>query len=101
VPRLLLHRSHCREFPDEYFDLGGWLHESYIKDEQIDFSLVDTEAGTLVWQARSPKNLMGYGANEPLQEGKVTATIKPYYMEYVRRQFSLSTKKLWRVGYDS
>lgn len=72
MPRLLLHRSHCREFPDEYFDLGGWLHESHIKDEQIDFSLVDAKAETLMWQGRSQKNLMGYGANLPLQNGRAT-----------------------------
>ncbi|MBK5179853.1 DUF2345 domain-containing protein, partial [Burkholderia sp. R-69749] len=91
--------GHYFNFPDEYFDQGGWLHESYIKDEQIDFSLVDAKAETLVWQGRSQKNLMGYVANLPLQNGR--ATIKPYYLEYVRRQFSLATKKLWRVGYDS
>ncbi|CAE6770285.1 hypothetical protein R69927_01021 [Paraburkholderia domus] len=99
MPRLLLHRSHCREFPDEYFDLDGWLHESHIKDEQIDFSLVDAKAETLEWQGRSQKNLMGYGVNLPLQNGR--ATIKPYYLEYVRRQFSLATNKLWRIGYDA
>ncbi|WP_175796596.1 type VI secretion system Vgr family protein [Burkholderia anthina] len=93
--------GHYFNFPDEYFDRGGWLHESYIKGEQIDFSLVDAKAGTMVWQARSPTNLMGYGANSSWQIGKVTATIKPYYLEYVRRQFSLATNKLWRVGYDS
>ncbi|MBP0607890.1 MULTISPECIES: type VI secretion system Vgr family protein [Burkholderia] len=93
--------GHYFNFPDEYYDRGGWLHESYIKCEQIDFSLVDAKAGTMMWQARSPTNLMGYGANSSWQIGKVTATIKPYYLEYVRRQFSLATNKLWRVGYDS
>lgn len=93
--------GHYFNFPDEYYDRGGWLHQSYIKDEHIDFSLVDAKAGTLTWQGRSDKNLMGYGANEALQPGRVTATIKPYYLEYVRRQFSLSTSKLWRVGYDA
>ncbi|MFA8325413.1 type VI secretion system Vgr family protein [Burkholderia ubonensis] len=93
--------GHYFNFPDEYYDRGGWLHESYIKDEQIDFLLVDSKAGAMAWQARSPTNLMGYGANSSWQMGKVTATIKPYYMEYVRRQFSLATNKLWRVGYDS
>ncbi|CAE6769123.1 PAAR domain-containing protein [Paraburkholderia domus] len=91
--------GHYFNFPDEYFDQGGWLHEAYIKDEQIDFSLVDAKAETLMWQGRSQKNLMGYGANLPLQNGR--ATIKPYYLEYVRRQFSLATNKLWRIGYDA
>jgi type VI secretion system secreted protein VgrG len=91
--------GHYFNFPDEYYDQGGWLHESYIKNEQINFSLVDAKAGMPVWQGRSQSNLMGYGANLPLDQGR--ATIKPYYLEYVRRQFSLATNKLWRVGYDA
>ncbi|MBC8721223.1 type VI secretion system tip protein VgrG [Paraburkholderia sp. 31.1] len=90
--------GHYFNFPDEYYDQGGWLHETYIKDGRIDFSLVDAKAGTLAWQGRSQTNLMGYGANLPLQKGR--ATIKPYYLEYVRRQYSLATNKLWRVGYE-
>jgi type VI secretion system secreted protein VgrG len=93
--------GHYFNYPDEYYDQGGWLHESYIKDEQIDFSLVDAKAGTKVWQGVSNTNLMGYGATAPLKTGQITATIEPYYLEYVRRQFSLATNKLWRVGYGS
>lgn len=104
--------GHYFNFPDEYYDQGGWLHESYIKnDQQIDFTLVDAKAGTLFWQGHSANtavdsngwgyggNLMGDGANGPVQPGRITASIKPYYLEYVRRQFSLATNKLWRVGY--
>ncbi|NML30085.1 type VI secretion system Vgr family protein [Paraburkholderia antibiotica] len=100
--------GHYFNFPDEYYDQGGWLHESYIKNEQIDFSLIDTKAGAMVWQGHSQTdatmvgaNVMGDGANAALQNGRVTAAIKPYYLEYVRRQFSLATNKLWRVGYES
>ena len=100
--------GHYFNFPDEYYDKGGWLHESYIKNEQIDFSLVDAKAGAMVWQGHSQTdatyvgaNVMGDGANAPSLGGRVTAAIKPYYLEYVRRQFSLATNKLWRVGYDS
>jgi uncharacterized protein involved in type VI secretion and phage assembly len=105
--------GHYFNFPDEYYDQGGWLHESYIKDEQIDFSLVDAKAGTLCWQGHATNttrrsdgwsyggNLMGDGANGPVQPGRITASIKPYYLEYVRRQFSLATNKLWRIGYDA
>jgi Rhs element Vgr protein len=100
--------GHYFNFPDEYYDQGGWLHESYIKNEQIDFSLVDAKAGAMVWQGHSQTdatfvgaNVMGDGANAALQGGRVTAVTKPYYLEYVRRQFSLATNKLWRVGYDS
>jgi type VI secretion system secreted protein VgrG len=93
--------GHYFNFPDEYYDQGGWLHASYIKDEKIDFPLVDGKAGTMVWQGISDKNLMGYGATTPLKPGQITTTIKPYYLEYVRRQFSLATNKLWRVGYVS
>ncbi|MCA7882999.1 type VI secretion system tip protein VgrG [Burkholderia contaminans] len=100
--------GHYFNFPDEYYDQGGWLHEAYIKDEQIDFSLVDAKAGAMVWQGHSQTdatyvgaNVMGDGANAALQDDRVTAAIKPYYLEYVRRQFSLATNKLWRVGYDS
>lgn len=91
--------GHYFNFPDEYYDQGGWLHESYIKNEHIDFSLVDAKTGILAWQGRSQSNLMGYGATTPLDKGR--ATISPYYLEYVRRQFSLATNKLWRVGYDA
>ena len=92
--------GHYYNFPDEYYEQGGWLHESYIDDnEQIDFSRVDAKAGAPVWQGRSQSNLMGYGAN--LASDKGHATIKPYYLEYVRRQFSLATNKLWRVGYGA
>ncbi|MBW0445580.1 type VI secretion system Vgr family protein [Paraburkholderia phenoliruptrix] len=45
--------GHYFNFPDEYFGQGGWLHESYIKKEEIDFSLVDAKAGTLFWQGHS------------------------------------------------
>ncbi|WP_025596637.1 type VI secretion system Vgr family protein [Burkholderia sp. WSM2230] len=105
--------GHYFNFPDEYYDQGGWLHESYIKNEQIDFSLVDAKAGTLFWQGYAANtardsnglpyggNVMGEGANAPLQPGRNTAGIKPYYLEYVRRQFSVATNKLWRVGYDA
>ncbi|HTH61253.1 MAG TPA: hypothetical protein VL689_13970 [Paraburkholderia sp.] len=91
--------GHYFNFPDEYYDQGGWLHKSYIKDEQIDFSLVDAKAGTLVWQGRSQSSLMGHGATTPLKDG--CASTGPHYLEYVRRQFSLATNKLWRVGYES
>lgn len=93
--------GHYFNFPDEYYDQGGWLHEAYIKDEHIDFSLVDAKAGTMAWQGHSRTNLMGDGANAPLETGRITATIRPYYLEYVRRQFSLATNKLWRIGYES
>ncbi|VWB04700.1 type VI secretion system Vgr family protein [Burkholderia lata] len=92
--------GHYFNFPDEYYDQGGWLHHSYIKDEQIDFSLVDAKAGAMFWQGYSIGNVMGGGANSPVQSGRITATIKPYYLEYVRRQFSIATNKLWRVGYE-
>lgn len=100
--------GHYFNFPDEYYDQGGWLHESYIKDEQIDFSLVDAMAGTMMWQGHSHTdlscvgaNVMGDGANASSQNGRITAAVKPYYLEYIRRQFSLSTNKLWRIGYEA
>jgi hypothetical protein len=93
--------GHYFNFPDEYYGQGGWLHELYIKNEEIDFSLVDANAGTRFWQGHSVANVMGDGANSPLQPGRSTASIEPYYLEYVRRQFSLATNKLWRVGYDA
>ncbi|RZF29038.1 type VI secretion system tip protein VgrG [Paraburkholderia sp. UYCP14C] len=93
--------GHYFNFPDEYFGQGGWLHEAYIKDEQIDFSLVDANAGAMVWQGYSDQNLMGGGANAPQRDGRPSAIIRPYYLEYVRRQFSLATNKLWRVGYEA
>ncbi|WP_250500187.1 type VI secretion system Vgr family protein [Caballeronia sp. GAWG1-5s-s] len=91
--------GHYFNFPDEYYDQGGSIHESYIKDQEIDFSLVDAKAGTLFWQAHSTANLMGDGANLATDHG--TAKISPYYLEYVRQQFSRATNRLWRVGYES
>jgi type VI secretion system secreted protein VgrG len=100
--------GHYFNFPDEYYDQGGWIHEAYIKNEQIDFSLVDAKTGAMTWQGHSQTdatfvgaNVMGDGANAALQTGRITAAIKPYYLEYVRRQFSIATNKLWRVGYGS
>jgi type VI secretion system secreted protein VgrG len=91
--------GHYFNFPDEYYDRGGWVHKFYIKNEQIDFSLIDAKTGAPVWQGRSQSNLMGYGATTPLDRGP--AKTGPYYLEYVRRQFSLATNRLWRVGYEA
>uniref|UniRef100_UPI00158E89BA type VI secretion system Vgr family protein n=1 Tax=Burkholderia anthina TaxID=179879 RepID=UPI00158E89BA len=92
--------GHYFNFPDEYYDRGGWIHHSYIKNEKIDFSLVDAKAGAMFWQGYSSGNVMGGGANTPVRSGRVTATIKPYYIEYVRRQFSIMTNKIWEIGYE-
>ncbi len=54
----------------------------------------------MFWQGYSSGNVMGGGANKPVRSGRVTATIKPYYLEYVQRQFSIMTNKIWEIGYE-
>ncbi|WP_175717813.1 type VI secretion system Vgr family protein [Burkholderia anthina] len=93
--------GHYFNFPDEYYALGGWIHESYISNEKINFWLVGEKTGSLFWQGHSLKNVMGDGANVPSSPTGIAASTKPYYLEYVRRQFSVATNKLWRVGYDA
>lgn len=87
--------GHLFNFPDEYWQQGGFVHSIYIKNgRDIDFDLADKnkEAGKF-WVIETENNLMGGGCLQP------TATTSPYYLEYVRRWFSAHTNKLWRVGY--
>lgn len=88
--------GHLFNFPDEYWRAGGSVHSQYIKpDGDLDFELGKQSASRksdVVWQIESSTNLMGYGALTP------TATISPYYVEYIRRWFSKYTNKEWLVG---
>jgi type VI secretion system secreted protein VgrG len=89
--------GHLFNFPDEYWEQGGFVHSIYVKDGMdIDFSLADTNKNkNAFWVIETATNLMGGGCLQP------TATTSPYYMEYIRRWFSAYTNKMWRVGYDS
>jgi len=90
--------GHLFNFPDEYWQYGGFVHEQYIRDDKmLDFDIgikngIDKTNET--WQFDSGNNLMGYGANEP------KAMTRPYYLEYIRHWFSRHTHKEWLIGYN-
>ncbi|RQS21257.1 type VI secretion system Vgr family protein [Burkholderia sp. Bp8998] len=88
--------GHLFNFPDEYWEQGGFVHEIYVKDGMnIDFALADAnKAKDTFWVVETATNLMGGGCLQP------TATTSPYYLEYIRRWFSARTNKLWAVGYE-
>jgi len=89
--------GHLFNFPDEYWEQGGFVHSMYIKNSgDIDFALADANKATnKVWVIETEDNLMGGGCLKP------TATTSPYYIEYIRRWFSAQTNRLWRVGYSA
>ncbi|MBW9104203.1 DUF2345 domain-containing protein [Paraburkholderia phenoliruptrix] len=89
--------GHLFNFPDEYWEQGGFVHSIYIQNgKDIDFQLADANKNkNTFWVIETKTNLMGQGALRP------TATTSPYYLEYIRRWFSAHTNKLWRVGYHA
>lgn len=89
--------GHLFNFPDEYWQQGGFVHSMYVKDgRDIDFALADANrTANRVWVIETENNLMGDGCIKP------TATTSPYYLEYIRRWFSEYTNKMWRVGYHA
>ncbi len=97
VTQIKAHETgHLFAFPDEYWMGGGFVHRQYVKNDMtLDFALGDQNAkSNRTWQIDSQKNLMGFGANN------ASATVQPYYLEYLRQWFSMHTNKHWRVGYD-
>jgi type VI secretion system secreted protein VgrG len=88
--------GHLFNFPDEYWEQGGFVHSMYVKEDlSIDFARADENIKkNNTWIIDTRTNLMGGGA------ANQTAVIPPYYLEYVRRWLSSYTNKLWRVGYD-
>jgi hypothetical protein len=112
--------GHLFNYPDEYWERGGWVHRQYIDENfQLNFGKDKINKGKEVWQMSSRDNVMGGGCNYPVPpDGSVapSAKVHPYYMEYVRRQFCRLTgetphyvdsdKKIdvwrrWRIGYDA
>ncbi|HKT98830.1 MAG TPA: type VI secretion system Vgr family protein [Paraburkholderia sp.] len=89
--------GHLFNFPDEYWREGGFVHSIYVQNGlDIDFTLADANKSmNKIWVIETEDNLMGGGCTKP------TATIQPYYLEYIRRWFSAHTNKLWRVGYNA
>jgi uncharacterized protein (DUF2345 family) len=89
--------GHLFNFPDEYWEQGGFVHSIYVKNgRDIDFDLADkNKSANRFWVIETKYNLMGGGCLKP------TATTSPYYLEYIRRWFSAYTNKLWRVGYNA
>lgn len=106
--------GHLFNFPDEYWEAGGWMHKQYIKNQEIDFALGAANKTKETWQLSSPLNVMGGGANKQIQlsvNGPPSATVHPYYLEYVRRHFCQMTGETlrdtsnpvwrrWRIGYE-
>lgn len=80
--------------PDEYWQRGGFVHKQYITGEELDFERGKAMSGELTWQMYSANDLMGYGANS------TSATVRPYYLEYVRQSFYEMTRKHWKIGYE-
>ncbi|MEX3979947.1 type VI secretion system Vgr family protein [Paraburkholderia sp. EG287A] len=87
--------GHLFNFPDEYWEQGGFVHSIYVKEgKDIDFERADANKNkNNFWIIETATNLMGGGCALP------TATTSPYYLEYIRRWFSAHTNKSWRVGY--
>ncbi|WP_086971148.1 type VI secretion system Vgr family protein [Caballeronia glebae] len=85
--------GHLLNFPDEYWQGGGFVHSTYVKnDKSLNFQLGNSNIGKHKWQMYSPRNLMGGGAVLP------KAVIPAHYMEYMRFWFTARTNMAWRVG---
>ncbi|CAD6533360.1 hypothetical protein LMG27952_02737 [Paraburkholderia hiiakae] len=96
--------GHLFNFPDEYWEWGGWVHKRYVEAGQLDFEAGKRFEGQQVWQIRSENNVMGYGATKEIPGpagAPPSASVQPYYLEYVRRHFSVMTNKQWRIGYEA
>jgi type VI secretion system secreted protein VgrG len=94
--------GHLFNFPDEYWEYGGWVHRMYINNNQLDFAADAAHRGKQKWQMTSARNLMGGGCNNPVPQtpgALPTASVGPYYLEYVRKHFTDMTHKNWKVGY--
>jgi type VI secretion system secreted protein VgrG len=94
--------GHLFNFPDEYWEYGGWVHRMYIHNNQLDFSVGAANRGKEAWQMSSARNIMGGGCSNPVPgapDATPSASVDPYYLEYIRRHFSEITHKKWRVGY--
>jgi type VI secretion system secreted protein VgrG len=110
--------GHLFNYPDEYWQYGGWVHEQYIKNRELDFSLGNENKNKATWQISSVDNVMGGGCNNRIASGAravPSANVHPYYLEYIRRHFCELTGEApqylnddktkpiwrrWRVGYD-
>uniref|UniRef100_UPI000486AC3F DUF2345 domain-containing protein n=1 Tax=Paraburkholderia acidipaludis TaxID=660537 RepID=UPI000486AC3F len=93
--------GHLFNFPDEYYDQGGWLHTMYIENGVVNRDKVKANQGTEVWQGYSQDNVMGGGcAHFSLPGQAPTAKIDYYYGNYIAREFNDMTGRIWRVGYE-
>lgn len=92
--------GHLFNYPDEYYTQGGFVHEQYVKDQQLQFEKGRQLAGTETWQIHSQPNLMGSGARHKVGDGPKPG-VPPYYMEYLRRWLTKHTNKKWLVGVNN
>ncbi|SAL43045.1 type VI secretion system Vgr family protein [Caballeronia telluris] len=95
--------GHLFAYPDEYFEDEGGVHKEYVsKAQELRFDWADAMAGKPIWKIHTATNVMGLGCNfAAAKPGQApTATIEPYYLEYVRSEFSKGTNKKWKIGYE-
>lgn len=94
--------GHLFAFPDEYWEAGGSVHKTYIVKQELSFDRGGEMVFRPIWQIRSDVTLMGYGAlHDAAAPGQSpTARVRPYYLEYVRAEFSRATAKPWKIGYE-
>jgi type VI secretion system secreted protein VgrG len=94
--------GHLFAFPDEYWQREGSVHKTYVRDQQLIFGFGEILRGKPIWQIECADNLMGAAANNsaPVSGRQQTARIEPYYLEYVRREFSRITARPWKIGYE-
>lgn len=95
--------GHLFNFPDEYWAFGASVHQRYVREQDLDFAADAQYKGRPVWQLKAERNLMGAGANHAIpadSKSPPSASVSPYYLEYLRRHFCSLTHKTWRIGYE-
>lgn len=84
--------GHLFSFPDEYYDQGGSVHQSYVKrDQTIDLPLAQNNPDKDIWQGTTADNLMGMGMFNP------TSATPPHYIYRVRDWFQEKVGRQWSV----
>src|SRR6202012_3771342 len=72
--------GHLFNFPDEYWEYGGWVHRMYINNSQLDFAVGDINTGRQIWQVSSPKSVMGHAGGKAIpsaQNALPSAAVSP------------------------
>lgn len=91
------------------------MHKQYINQREIDFAMGVANSTKETWKLSSQNNVMGGGAGRAIRQNKGTglsATVHPYYLEYIRRHFCELTGETiqdksnpvwrrWRICYEA